>query len=84
MTVYVAGSKNADTGGRRYHTDRECPRLKAAKSFSEKDLDPIPAQWKLCSVCAGEARQGGMPEGGRYPHKVLEAADPDTPLGGDA
>lgn len=82
MTVYVTGSTNASTGGRRYHTDRECPRLKGANKVRTKDLDPIPVQWTLCEVCAGEAHHGGASEGSYDLVKALEAADPDTPLGG--
>ncbi|MBX0296855.1 hypothetical protein [Haloarcula nitratireducens] len=61
------------------HTDPDCQPLQQATEIRETTREKLPDHWPDCSLCAGTAATGGVPEGESTHTRRdrLEELDPD-------
>lgn len=77
MTEHVWMATGNRRGKRsRYHTDRDCARLKQAKGIRRWEKSSIKGHYPICKLCDGHPHPGGATGAGHYA-SLLEAAESD-------
>ena len=64
--IYVAGRSDGGGGGRKAHTDPDCPALSKARTIIERDRDAYPDELDVCQWCTGQVAQPDTQDTSHY------------------